>query len=72
MEVTMPPLTWETDITRNEHNRRFGRYPSDLTHAEWAVLERLVPVARSGGRAGTTQMREVVNGILSMAGGGKP
>ena len=45
----MPPLTWETDITRNEHNRRFGRYPSDLTDEEWAVAGPLVPPPRPGG-----------------------
>ncbi len=30
-------MPW-TDITRQEHTRKFDRYPSDLTDAEWAVV----------------------------------
>src|SRR5215831_14726360 len=38
-------------------------YPSDLTDAQWAVLEPLIPPAEPGGRARTVEMREVLNGI---------
>jgi putative transposase len=38
-------------------------YPSDLTDAQWAVLEPLVPPAEPGGRDRTVEMREVLNGI---------
>src|SRR5262245_9592823 len=40
------------------------RYPSDLTDAQWALLEPLIPAARPGGRPRKTNMREVVNAIF--------
>ena len=40
------------------------RYPSDLTEAQWALLEPWIPPARPGGRPRKTDMREVVNGIF--------
>lgn len=39
-------------------------YPTDLTDAEWAVLEPLVPAAKPGGRPPTHDRRELVNGML--------
>lgn len=38
-------------------------YPSDLTDAEWALLEPLLPKAKSGGRPAERSKREIVNGI---------
>ncbi len=38
-------------------------YPSDLSDAEWAILEPLIPAAKSGGHPRTTDMRAVCNGI---------
>lgn len=64
-------MSW-TDITGAEHNRKFDRYPTDLTEAEWAVVLPLVPPARTGGRPRTSDMREVMNVILYIAGGGIP
>jgi putative transposase len=40
------------------------RYTSDLTDAEWAILEALIPAAKPGGRPRTTNMREVLNAIF--------
>jgi putative transposase len=40
------------------------RYPSDLSDAEWAILEPLIPLAKPGGRRREVAMREVVSGIL--------
>jgi transposase len=40
------------------------RYPSDLTDAEWALVEPRIPPARRGGRRRGANMREVLNGIL--------
>jgi len=39
-------------------------YPTDLTDAQWAIVEPLIPPAKSGGRPRTIDMREVVNAIL--------
>lgn len=39
-------------------------YPSDLTDAQWAILEPLVPASKHGGRPRKVDMREVVNTIL--------
>src|SRR5919199_1168863 len=39
------------------------RYPSDLTDAQWALLEPWIPPPRPGGRPRKTNMREVVNAI---------
>src|SRR5690606_22397347 len=39
-------------------------YTSDLSDAQWALVEPLIPPARSGGRPRTTDMREVVNAAL--------
>jgi putative transposase len=48
------------------------RYPSDLTKAEWAILEPLVPQAKPGGHPRTVNIREVVNGIFDVLRGGIP
>jgi len=39
-------------------------YASDLNDQEWERLEPLIPLAKSGGRKRTTQMREVMNAIF--------
>lgn len=39
-------------------------YPSDLTDEQWQLLEPLLPPAKAGGRPRTTDLRQVVNGIL--------
>jgi putative transposase len=40
------------------------RYPSDLTDAQWAILESWIPPAKPGGRPRQTDMREVINAIF--------
>ena len=40
------------------------RYPSDLTDAQWALLEPWIPPPRPGGRPRKTNMREVVNALF--------
>ena len=39
-------------------------YPTDVTDAEWQVLEPLVPAAKTGGRPVYYARREIVNGIF--------
>jgi putative transposase len=48
-----------------EHEKRKA-YPSDLTEAQWAILEPLIPAPRNsgGGRPWELDMREVLNPLL--------
>ena len=62
-------MPWN-DITRQQHNRDNLRYPSDLTEAEWVLVAPFIPPAKPGGRPRTADMREVMNAILYIAGGG--
>ena len=39
-------------------------YPSDLTDAQWKLIEKRIPPAKPGGRDRSVDMREVMNGIL--------
>ena len=39
-------------------------YPSDLSDAEWQLLEPHIPTAEPGGRPRETNMREVLNAIF--------
>ena len=48
------------------------RYPTDLTDAQWAVLEPLIPPAKPGGRPRAMDMREIVNAILYVTRTGIP
>jgi putative transposase len=51
-----PPRTATTQTRRT--------YDTDLTDAQWAILEPLLPPPPGGGRPRTTRMREVLNAIL--------
>jgi putative transposase len=53
-----------TEEHRETYKRVGGRYPSDLTDDEWALLEPLIPPAKPGGRPRETDMREAMNAIL--------
>jgi len=39
-------------------------YPTDLTDAQWEVLEPLIPPAKPGGRPRRVAMRQVVNAVI--------
>ncbi len=39
-------------------------YPSDLTDAEWHLIEPLIPPPKTGGHPRTTEMRRVCNAIF--------
>jgi transposase len=47
-------------------------YPSDVTDAEWAVLEPLIPAAKPGGRPLEIERREIVNAVLYVLYSGCP
>jgi transposase len=58
--------------TRSEHDREDLRYPSDLTDAEWTILEPLFPLPARTGRRRGWPMREVINAIFFILRGGCP
>jgi transposase len=53
-----------TAAHRRQYDRTSLRYPSDLTDAEWALAEPLIPPAKRGGRKRSVDVREVLNGIF--------
>jgi transposase len=53
-----------TNENRHRYDRGRLRYPSDLTDAEWRLIEPLIPRAKRGGNKRTVVMREVVNGLM--------
>ncbi len=59
-------MAW-TEITRLHYVREGLRYASDVTDAEWKLIEPLMPPASPIGRPRTTDLRAVVNAILYMA-----
>jgi len=46
------------------------RYPSDLTDAEWAVLEPMMPVTRPRGQERIHSYRDIIDAILYVLRGG--
>ena len=61
-----------TPTTRRHHNRRCLRYGSDLTDAEWAIVEPFLPPPRSTGRPRRWPMREIINAIFYVLRSGCP
>ena len=59
-------MMW-TEITRSQYRREGLRYSSDMTEAEWLVLEPLLPAGAKLGRPRTTDLRSVLNGILYLS-----
>ena len=45
-------------------------YPTDLTDAEWTILEPLIPKAKPGGRPRSVDMREIINAVFYVLRGG--
>jgi transposase len=59
-----------TQTTRERYRRTSPRYETDLTDAEWAVLEPHLPPAHQHGRPRSWSLREILNGIFSVLRGG--
>ena len=59
-------MPW-TETTRGQNRRDHLRYASDLTDAEWAVIEPHMPERRALGRPHKTDLREIVNALLYIA-----
>ena len=53
-----------TANNRPRYNRDKLRYPSDLTDAEWAHIEPLIPPGKPGGGKRRVAIREVINGVM--------
>ena len=53
-----------TPEKRARYDRSKLRYPSDLTDAEWALVEPLIPPAKPGGNKRTVAERAVVDGMM--------
>ena len=62
-------MPW-TKITRPHYVRRGGRYASDSTDAEWELVAGFLPPPKRTGRPRTTELRDVLDAILSMAASG--
>lgn len=59
-------MAW-TELTRRQHARAGGKYASDLTDAEWALIAPLMPPRKTTGRPRTTSLRDVFDAILYVA-----
>src|SRR3977135_2424003 len=56
-----------TKITRLKYERDGERYASDLTDAEWALIEPHMPAVKRLGRPRETELRAVLDAILYIA-----
>src|ERR1700720_489245 len=56
-----------TEITRPKYEREGQRYASDVTDAEWALIEPHMPAAKPLGRPRDTELRAVLDAILYIA-----
>ena len=61
-----------TDTTRRQYARAELLLPSDLTDAEWAILEPLLPPRSKLGRPPVWDYRQIVEAILYLLRGGLP
>ena len=59
-------MPW-TEITRPQHQRATRRYASELTDDEWTLLTPFMAEPARLGRPRTTDLRNVVDALLSMA-----
>ena len=59
-----------TPATQRQHSREGLRYETDLTDAEWAVIEPLLPSPGKRGRPPKWTMREILDAIFYVLRGG--
>jgi transposase len=55
-----------TEITRPRYERKCLGYSSNLSDAEWATIELLLPQRNRLGRPPKTEMRSIVNAMFYM------
>src|SRR5207253_8803110 len=56
-----------TEITRRKYEREGQRYASDVTDAEWALIERQMPAAKRLGRPREIELRAAIHAIVYIA-----
>src|SRR5438445_11292228 len=56
-----------TETTRRKYEREGRRYASDLTDAEWGLIEPHMPAAKPLGRPREIELRAVLDAILDIA-----
>ena len=56
----------EKEVESEEELSPMKPYASDLSDAEWAILEPLIPPAKPGGRPRSVNMQQILNGIFYM------
>lgn len=61
-----------TDITRRRYARAVVPLPSDLTDAEWEIVEPLLPPRGKLGRPPICDSRQIVEAILYLLRDGLP
>ena len=61
-----------TEITRRKYEREGQRYASDVTDAQWALIEPDMPAAKPLGRPREIELRAVFDAILYIARTGCP
>lgn len=61
-----------TASARHRYRRSAARYATDVTDAEFALIEPLLPATKRGGRRRTTVLREVLNALLYLLRTGCP
>ena len=62
-------MCW-TEITREQYRRAGLRYASDMTDAEWKLIEPLMPARSWLGRPRAISLRVIMNAILYVAASG--
>ena len=55
-----------TGENHSRYDRSRLRYPSDLTDAEWALIEPCIPPSKRGGRWRTVDLRDVIDGLMDV------
>ena len=59
-------MAW-SELTRQQYVRSGGRYASDATYMEWALIAPFLSAPRRVGRPRTTDLRDVFDAILYIA-----
>ena len=69
VEASLERAMW-TPTTRRQHSRAGLRHETDLTDAQWRLIAPWLPAPKPTGRPRRWPMREIVNAIFSVLGGG--